>query len=192
MQGSSGSNSMQGQLPVAQHTQSTVRVHSFVTQAHPQNSVVGHSTWSEMHSSPPLPSQVTGHSPRAPALMHSPRSRPGPNFSLQHLTHSLLPPWAAQATPGMEANAPPTMAAPSNLSALRLERVPVASPLESSSKEWFTFVVVGGLTSEAERSPLFASSLAIGPPPPLVEEERGLGEPRPTLYNASTVASSGY
>jgi hypothetical protein len=41
----------------------------------------------------------------------------------------------AQAMPGMEASAPPTRAAPINLSALLRERVPLASPLVSSSKE---------------------------------------------------------
>src|SRR5215211_5500781 len=41
----------------------------------------------------------------------------------------------AKAMPGMEASAPPTRAAPINLSALPLVRVPVASPLASSSRE---------------------------------------------------------
>jgi len=42
---------------------------------------------------------------------------------------------AAKAIPGMEARTPPTSAPPIMRSALRLERVPSASPLASSSKE---------------------------------------------------------
>ena len=42
---------------------------------------------------------------------------------------------AAQAAPGMEASVAPTSAAPTIRSALRLERVPLASPLARSSKE---------------------------------------------------------
>ena len=42
---------------------------------------------------------------------------------------------AGQAAPGKEAKAPPTRAPPSNLSALPLERVPLASPLANSSKD---------------------------------------------------------
>jgi hypothetical protein len=41
----------------------------------------------------------------------------------------------AQATPGKEAKAAPTRAPPTNLSAWRLETLPLASPLASSSKE---------------------------------------------------------
>jgi hypothetical protein len=48
---------------------------------------------------------------------------------------SPAPQGAAKATPGMEASAPPRRAAPINLSALPRERVPLASPLASSSKE---------------------------------------------------------
>src|SRR5215212_3183490 len=44
------------------------------------------------------------------------------------------PSWAA-ATRGTEASAPPTRAAPINLSALARETSPLASPLASSSKE---------------------------------------------------------
>jgi hypothetical protein len=44
---------------------------------------------------------------------------------------------AAPAIPGMEASVPPTRAAPINLSALPRVRLPLASPLVSSSKEWF-------------------------------------------------------
>jgi hypothetical protein len=42
---------------------------------------------------------------------------------------------AASATFGVKLSAPPRRAAPINLSALRRERVPLASPLASSSKE---------------------------------------------------------
>lgn len=42
----------------------------------------------------------------------------------------------AQATPGKEAKAAPRRAPPIHLIALPLERVPLASPLASSSKEW--------------------------------------------------------
>jgi hypothetical protein len=84
---------------------------------------------------PPSPLSKQGPSPRAPALMHSPRSRPGGKFSLQSLAQALLPPLAAQAIPGMEAKAPPTRAAPISLSALRRDIVPLANPLASSSKE---------------------------------------------------------
>jgi hypothetical protein len=135
MQGSVGSHSRQGQGPPGgQHTQAmTVFVHVFATQLHPlEDTGVVHVTESEH---PPPPSLKHGPFPRAPALMHRPRFRPGGKFSLQNFAHSLLPPSAAQATPGIEANAPPTNAAPSNLSALRLERVPLASPFASSSKE---------------------------------------------------------
>ena len=50
----------------------------------------------------------------------------------------------AQAMPGMEASTPPTRVAPINLSALPRERLPLASPLASSSKErldvsWLTW-----------------------------------------------------
>ena len=55
--------------------------------------------------------------------------------SLLHSRPKRLQP-SAQATPGMDANAPPTRATPISRSALPLERVPVASPLASSSKDW--------------------------------------------------------
>src|SRR5215212_710427 len=42
----------------------------------------------------------------------------------------------AQATPGTEAKAAPRRAPPIHLRALPLERVPVASPLARSSKDW--------------------------------------------------------
>ena len=54
---------------------------------------------------------------------------------MQKRAHALFPPPDAHAMPGKEAKAPPTSAPPSNLSALPLERVPLASPLASSSKE---------------------------------------------------------
>jgi hypothetical protein len=44
---------------------------------------------------------------------------------------------SAAATPPSDASVPPTRAAPINLSALRREMEPLASPLVSSSKEWF-------------------------------------------------------
>jgi hypothetical protein len=143
---SSGGWGMQGHgPPMGQHMQLTSPVHTFKKQVAPQpppSSNGPHVISSETggrepggHSPPPLPSQVTGHSPRAPALMHCPRSRPGPYVCLQHLTHSRLPPLSAQATPGIEAKAPPTKAAPSNLSALPLERVPLATSFANSSKE---------------------------------------------------------
>ena len=57
--------------------------------------------------------------------------------SLRHLRPKpLQSSSSAKATPGKEANAPPTRAAPINLMALPRERVPLASPLASSSKEW--------------------------------------------------------
>src|SRR5829696_718642 len=43
--------------------------------------------------------------------------------------------WWAQATPGTEASKPRTIAAPTHLSASPLERLRLASPLASSSKE---------------------------------------------------------
>lgn len=75
---------------------------------------------------PPLSKQ--GPSPRAPALMHSPRSRPGGKFSRQNLAQALLPPLAAHAAPGTDASMPPTSAPLSNRSALRLETVPLQAP----------------------------------------------------------------
>jgi hypothetical protein len=62
-------------------------------------------------------------------------------FLEQHwesLLHSLPKPLqssSAKATPGTEASAAPRRAPPTNLIALPLERVPVASPFASSSKE---------------------------------------------------------
>jgi len=54
--------------------------------------------------------------------------------SLRHLRPKPLQSSSAKAVPGTEANAPPTRAAPISLSALPLERVPLANPLVSSSK----------------------------------------------------------
>src|SRR5215213_3194635 len=54
--------------------------------------------------------------------------------SLRHSLPKCLQP-SAQATPGTEANAAPRRAPPTNLIALPLETVPVASSLASSSKE---------------------------------------------------------
>src|SRR5688500_3119713 len=64
-------------------------------------------------------------------------------FSLQHCASflhdfplRLQPPGAAAASPmPTDARAPPTRAAPINLSALPREMLPLASPLASSSKE---------------------------------------------------------
>jgi hypothetical protein len=56
--------------------------------------------------------------------------------SLRHLRPKPLQSSSAQAAPGTkEASALPTSPPPSNLNALPLERVPLASPLASSSKE---------------------------------------------------------
>ena len=55
--------------------------------------------------------------------------------SLRHLRPKRLQSSSAKATPGTEANVAPRRAPPTNLIALPLERVPVASPLASSSKE---------------------------------------------------------
>jgi hypothetical protein len=65
---------------------------------------------------------------------------------------------AASATFGVKLSAPPTRAAPINLSALPRVMLPLASPLVSSSKEW-----------------LEVSWLTCAPYP----EERGLWKPRP-------------
>jgi hypothetical protein len=75
---------------------------------------------------------------------------PGKQGSLRHIrsTQCPLARWLArlhflplgfrclaQAMPGMEASALPTSAPPINLTTLRRERVPLARPLASSSKE---------------------------------------------------------
>lgn len=88
-----------------------------------------------------------GPSPRAPSLMHAPCSGPGGKVSRQNCAQALLssPSGCARATPGTEASTPPTRAPPNTRSAWRLETVPWASPLASSSKErsWrFALVLV--------------------------------------------------
>ena len=68
-------------------------------------------------------------------------------FLLHSLPNSLQS--VAQATPGTEANAAPGRAPPIHLIALPLERVPVASPLASSSKELSVVcVAIGSLLPE--------------------------------------------
>src|SRR5215211_5828311 len=60
----------------------------------------------------------------------SQQKRPGPQILVPEGHGGTTP----KATPGMEANAPPTRAAPISLSALPRERVPLASPLARASK----------------------------------------------------------
>jgi hypothetical protein len=69
---------------------------------------------------------------------------------------------SAEATPPSAPSVPPTRAAPINLSALRRETLPLASPLASSSKELL--------------APL--RSLAIGYPFPQRGGTRGIAPPR--------------
>jgi hypothetical protein len=97
--------------------------------------------------------------PCAPWLVHSPRCGPGGKVWVQKCAQALLPPSCAKATPGMEANAPPTRAPPIHLSAWRRDMVPFASPFATSSKE------VPTLRSGWESPPLLQLSLSIRPAP---------------------------
>src|SRR5215203_5115627 len=79
------------------------------------------------------------HGSVQPAHVPPPTHSPSTHCPLAHcsLRLHLAPPGlslAPQAMPGMEASVPPRMAAPISLSALLRERVPLASPLVSSSK----------------------------------------------------------
>ena len=85
------------------------------------------------HSSCPV-GQTTGAGPHVwslPVPWHvvTPSAQHVPRHFIRGDGHGL----AAKATPGMEASEPPTRAAPINLSALRRDMVPLASPLASSS-----------------------------------------------------------
>ena len=89
---------------------------------------------------PGPPHAKHGPVPFAPCEVHVSCAAVSPGYNvLQYLAHELLPPppppLAAQAVPGKEASAPPTRAAPISLSALPRVRLPLASPLASSSKE---------------------------------------------------------
>ena len=85
---------------------------------------------------PGPPHAKHGPVPLVPWLTHSwCAAVPSVKTVLQYLAQALLPPLAPQAAPGKDASAPPTRAAPMSLSALRLETVPSASPIASSSKE---------------------------------------------------------
>jgi hypothetical protein len=101
-----------------------------------------------------------GPPPRAPRFTHSPRSGPGGKAFVQNCSQAVFPPGAAHATPGTEANTPPRRALPIHLSALRLVRVPLASPLANSSKE--VSIPGPGLVST---TPLVPLSFAIRPVP---------------------------
>jgi hypothetical protein len=86
-----------------------------------------------------LPPQTAGVSPVVQVVHPPPAPLTQIAFSGQHCPLHFTPlgqtGLAAQAIPGMDAKVPPTKAAPNIRSALRLETVPVANAVASSSKE---------------------------------------------------------
>jgi hypothetical protein len=81
--------------------------------------------------------QSSGHLRHVKVPLHTPlKHSPELHWSSRlHFLPAGLGLGAASAIPEMEANAPPTRAAPINLSALPRERLPLASYVASTSKE---------------------------------------------------------
>ena len=113
---------------------------------------------------------------------------------------------SAQASPGTEANAAPRRAPPIHLRALPLERVPVASPLASSSKErptppwgrrWCEWVLLCSSVGIVCLLPIRGRSFVVAPPrcsatrlPPRDSSMRPMGFAPPPYDGFALLASA--